>query len=512
MKGSVKIWKSILAGMAILIVTSGCYREEDIPVDDTTEEEFRILGINGAEGFVDAVERIVMFTLGRDTVESFAPTIQFNNYSSIQFEGRELITGQVNELGKVMVNHPYSIVTGNDNRTDSFQLIFTSLPLMQIHTDEQIPDEPKILSRISLQGYDERNPDKVITSFNTFAGIEIRGRTSMAHDKKSYGIELWKNMDREDYSYAIFGMRPCEDWILDAMYIDNLRMRNKISFELWEKISNTPEQDMKPDVFPGIHCRHVELFLNNRYQGIYCLGEKMDERLLHFARDQDEQGGVLYKAISWADGSTTFDRYLSDPPDDYIWEGWELIYPADFAGWDALDEFWRFVVFSGDGEFEDGIGSFFYLENAVHYYLFLNLTKALDNKGKNTYLARYTNQSPFFIIPWDMEASWGISWEGLRYDPENTVSNHLFDRLIGTDADDFKEKLKTEWSELRKGDLSEKSLLEPITEYYTLLKVSGAIDRENTRWDDANIDLDTEYDYINGWIRSRLEVLDEHFK
>jgi len=512
MNTSRKIWKGILTGMTILMISHGCYKEQNIFVNNETGEEFNFLRINQADGFVDVVDRIIMFTLSMDTVNFFAPDIHINNYTSIQFEGSDLINDQVNELGEVMVNHPYQIVAGKDNRSDTFQLIFTSLPLIQILTDEQIPDEPKILSRISLQSYDENNSDNVITSFNTFAGIEIRGRTSKKYDKKSFGIELWKNKEEEDFSYNLLGMRPCEDWILDAMFIDDLRMRNKISFELWEKISRVPKEDMKPDVFPGINCRHVELFLNNRYQGLYCLNEKMSERLLHFARDQDEQGGILYKAINWADGSTTYDSYLSDPPDDYIWEGWELIYPTDFNAWEPLAEFRRFVVFSEDDEFEDSIGSFIDLENAVHYYLFLNLAKAIDNRGKNTYLARYTDQSPFFILPWDFEASWGISWDRSRYDPKNTVSNQLFERLIETDADDFKEKLETEWSELRKGDFSEKALLDPITEYYKLLKGSGAIDRENARWEDIMIDLDAEYEYITGWINDRLSYLDMHFK
>ena len=75
--------------------------------------------------------------------------------------------------------------------------------------------------------------------------------------KKSFGLELWQNAFRDDYSSSLLGMRPGEDWILDAMYIDGLRMRNKVSFELWEKISSTPEEDAKPEVFPGIESRFV---------------------------------------------------------------------------------------------------------------------------------------------------------------------------------------------------------------------------------------------------------------
>ncbi len=513
MNWSGKIWKGILAGMIMLMISHGCFKEQIIPVDNQVNKDSVVLRINGADGFVDVADRIIMFTLSMDTLNFFAPDIHFNYYSSIQFEGRDLINNQVNELGEVMVNHPYQIVAGGmDHQSDTFQLVFSSLPLMQIMTSEQIPDEPKILSRISLQSYDEHNPDNLITSFNTFAGIEIRGGTSQQYDKKSFGFELWKNMEGEDYSYALLGMRPCEDWILDAMFIDDLRMRNKISFELWEKISNTPKEDMKPHVFPGIHCRYVELFLNNRYHGLYCLNEKMSKRLLCFANDQNEQGGVIYKAIKWSDGSTTFEKYHSEPPEDYIWDGWELIYPKDFTGWESLDELRQFVVFSEDEEFENQIGSFMDLDNAIHYYLFLNLLLASDNYGKNIYLSRYTDGSPFFFMPWDIEATWGISWEGDRIDPTAVISNHLFERLIKTDADNFKGNLKIQWSELRTGNFSEEVLLDPINDYYRMLKGSGAIDRENARWEDIRIDLDAEYEYITEWINNRISYLDEQFK
>ncbi len=507
-----RIAKNIFATAVLLLIIQGCYEEQTIVEESSTEEAYGVMQINQADGFVDVVNRFIMYPLPSETLKSFAANIHFFNYTTIRFEGRDLVNDRVNDFGEVRVNHPYQVIAAKDDLLDTFQLIFTSLPLIHIRTDEEISDEPKILSSLSLNYYAENNPDEKIKSFNTFAGIEYRGATSQNFEKKSFGFELWRNRERDDYSASLLGMRPCEDWILDAMYVDDIRMRNKYSFELWEKIGNTPEEDMKTEVIPGIQSRYVELFLNNRYHGLYCLNEKLDEKLLHISRNQNDKGGVLYKAISWGSGSTTFDTYHTDPPFGSKWDGWELIYPDDFSAWEALSELRKFVVNSNDDEFRNGIAARIDMDNLIRYYLFLNLTLAYDNAGKNTYMARYTDESRFFIIPWDMDASFGLFWDGTRIESSGIASYQLYKRLIDTDADDFNRKLAEKWTELRTGDLAEKALLDPLAAHYALLKNSGAIERENARWESIQIDLDDGYQFTSGWIKDRLKYLDDYFK
>ncbi|GAG83075.1 unnamed protein product, partial [marine sediment metagenome] len=249
---------------------------------------------------VDLEDRTIMFTINRDTLFSFSPFTKFFGYDAVQIEGIELTNEVVNELGQIVTNRPYLVIAKLNMQSDTFRLVFTTFPLIHIMTLEEIQDEPKILSRIEMQYCPDSIVEISLSTFNTFAGIEIRGGSSSTYDKKSYGIKLWRDESASEYAASLLGMRFGEDWILDAMFIDELRMRNKLSFELWEKLSSIPEEDMRNDVTPGIHCKYVELFLNNRYIGLYCLNEKLDKRLLQFKHNQFELGGVLYKAITWA--------------------------------------------------------------------------------------------------------------------------------------------------------------------------------------------------------------------
>ena len=117
----------------------------------------------------------------------------------------------------------------------------------------------------------------------------------------------------------------------------------------------------------------------------------------------------------------------------------------------------------------------------------------------------------FFYIPWDIEASWGLLWNRSKTEPYGIVSNHLFERLIYTNAEHFNDQVSARWIEYRQNIFDEDSLSQPITQYYEILKNSGVISRENARWDEASIDLDLEYEYISEWIHGRIVYLDAYF-
>jgi hypothetical protein len=506
-----KTFAAFTGALLVLTLFTECYKEI-LPQEEGEPEDLQpVLYLNEVGGFLDDSARLVMFTLPQDTVMAYSPLVHHPGYESMWLRGRDLGHNEVINLGEVVVNHPYILLGRSGQKTDSFQLVFTTLPLVRVTVSGEIPDEPKSLSRMEVQFCNPEAGNDGVQMFESVTGIEIRGGSSTRYDKKSYGIELWEDESGNDYPASLLGMRHGEDWILDAMWVDRLRMRNKLSFELWKQIGRIPEGDGRDALFPGIEGRYVELFINQSYAGVYLLTEKLDEHLLQFTRDQHDAGGVIYKAIEWANGSTRFDSCCTEPPDQPVWDGWELIYPKEPYAWDPLDTLRHFVASSNDETFASEIADWIDLENAVDYYLFINLLSAWDNTGKNTFLVRYTDISPFFILPWDVEASWGRMWDGANSNPWGMITNRLFDRLIETDAGGFNEKLEETWEAYRSDVFSMGSLTGLINRNYGLLVSSGAIERENWRWEEAMIDLDQEYDYIGDWLQKRIDYLDQHF-
>lgn len=494
----------------ILSLLSGaCYKEAMVPESLLQGKMERVIGFDGVYAYADMTDRLLLYCLGRDTVPDFTPLVHFEAYERIYLDGRLLEHGSNNYLGQVSINHPYQVLAYHEDGIDTFSLFFTPFPIAHVLTEETIRDEPKVLSWLSLQYTDPGGLQQNPRLFESWAGIEIRGQSTRNYDKKQYGLELWANQRKTDHPASLLGMWYGEDWILDAMRTDDLRMRNKLSFEVWEKLASLPEEDRMADVYPGIHLEYLELFINNRFQGIYCLGERFDERILRYAPNQYEEGGVLYEAIEKAEGSTRFEVYQSEPGNGLVWDGWEMVYPDHAVYWKPLAELRKTIVLKSDDEFAASIGSMIDLDNVADHYIFINLLLAYDNIGKNNFYARYSNASRFFIIPWDLDYTWGRRWEMLDSGPRGMTGNQLHRRLLEDDELDFKELVSERWNSYRSSILQLDSLIASIDRYYRVLKSSGVIERENRRWADVNIDLQYEYAYICNWIEQRLLYLDE---
>lgn len=496
-------------GIILMSICSSCY--EEIVIDEDPEfDPHTLFSINHIDGVTDQVSNRVFFSVGAGTMDPFIAEIHYENYSRLSFRGNPLQNDTLNDLGSININQPYTCVGTSGNQTDTFSVVFTSLPVVHIVTEEEIVDEPKSLCQIHLQYDDQGDGDAQIYQFKSTAGVEIRGASSMKYSKVSYGVELWKNSSEEDYKTGLLGMRPSEDWILDAMYIDDLRMRNKLSFDIWKIMQHSGSRDEKA-TYMGINSRFVELLINNEYMGLYCLNEKLSPELLNFEHDQLLRGGVMYKAIYWGEGATKFE-VLNDPPQNsFFWDGWEQIYPSHDTCWDPLARLRNFVVNSTDAQFEDSIADMVDLQNLTDYYLFVNLILGYDNTGKNTYLVRTDHASGFRILPWDVEATWGIAWNKERNNPTGILTNHLFERLVATNTEGYTQQLSIQWDQLREELLTDAVISGMVNEYYQLLTESGAYAREKEKWQEFPMDYPSEYQYISKWITDRLAFLDEHF-
>ena len=488
---------------------TGCQKEV-IPDPPSEENESTGLSLDGVEGFLDMSTHTLMFPLPSDTVSEYNAYVQYFDYESMWFNGTALIHGQQNQLGEVVVSERYPLIAMGESMTDTLYVVFSKFPLMRIGASTEIQDEPKSLCNIVIQSCDTDVSGYGSAVFESLAGIEIRGKSSTRFVKKSYGLELWEDESANDYIASLLGMRASEDWILDAMYVDRSRMRNKLSFDLWEKLAQIPSASPEESIYPGVQSRYVELFINDSYEGLYNLTEKLDAHMLQFNKYQYEVGGVIYKAIEWGNGSTTFETCCTPLPVEFIWEGWEQIYPGEMAMWGPLDSLRTLIVNSDDEEFSEKITGMIDLNNLADYYLYINLLLAYDNAGKNTFLVRYNASRPFFILPWDVEASLGRMWDGTNSNYYGMVTNHLFNRIIETNTGNFNELLEEKWEDFQSGEYGVSELLDQASSYCSRLSENGTIERENERWD-LDIDIYAEHRYLSDWFEARIEYLDQYF-
>ncbi len=143
----------------------------------------------------------------------------------------------------------------------------SNLPLVIINTGNQnIPDNPKIMASMGIvyNGVGVLNhTTDVYNNYNGKIGIELRGSTSQTFPKKSYGFNTWTNTGA-DTSAMLLGMPKESEWILSANYSDKSMMNNVLAYRLFQLMGSYAPRT-----------RFVELIINNQYQGVYVLMEKI---------------------------------------------------------------------------------------------------------------------------------------------------------------------------------------------------------------------------------------------
>jgi hypothetical protein len=154
----------------------------------------------------------------------------------------------------------------------SAQINFTSsnLPVVIITTNqgEVIVDEPKITADMKIISHADGIRNYVTDSGNVYTGkvgIEIRGVYSATLPQKPYGFET-RDSAGNNLNVSLLGMPGENDWVLLANYNDKTFLRNVLAFDIFNRMG-----------YYSPRMRFCEVVLNNEYQGIYLLGEKIKQ-------------------------------------------------------------------------------------------------------------------------------------------------------------------------------------------------------------------------------------------
>lgn len=350
--------------------------------------------------------------------------------------------------------------------------------------------------------------------------IRHRGASSTRYQKKSYAIKLY-DTDGQKKDTSFMGMRLDNYWILDAMATDKARMRNRVAMDLWLDFSAKPSyQSVEPKLCNGFNGKFVEVYVNEAYQGIYCLMERVDRKQLKLKKAKNNTiNGVLYKAVNWS-GSyfgnlTPYDNHSA------TWMRYEYEYPDvedSLINWAPLYDAMYFANTASTEDFVNEANERYDIPVFMDYYLFTALLSARDNIGKNLYLSYYNiNQnSKLVVTPWDMDHSFGRMYNSNEEasDTEFSFNVSLYQRLAN-EMPNYYSELLARYAALRQSLFSLESLKQRFSDYFRLFESTNAAERETERWDGVdNIALDFSYEenYIHSWLEQRLVYTDSLFQ
>lgn len=425
---------------------------------------------------------------------------------------------------------------------ESAQLLFTSLPIVQIYT-EGSTSSVYSLARIAVNEPLKPGETEVLNT-----KIRNRGGISIGYPKKNYAINLQDSLAVDKTDRSFFGLRSDNNWILDAMYIDPGRMRNRVSTDLWNDFASKPYWSVQePELINGTRGRFVEVFLNDTYQGLYCMTEKVDRQQLKLKKLRVSvdlttgeniytQRGALWKASSWSTATMYGYPYgggygIPGYSNTSInWSSFESKYPELDEGepitWDNLYNAIRISseYYTNDQTFNQLAQETFDLPVYLDYYLFLELLLATDNHGKNLYTNIYdqTTSTKVSITPWDLDGTWGIRWNGSKdmtradQDFDTFIRSYehghmnIFLRMFATDTDNWSSyRLRERYRELRGHYFAHEQLVTRFQTYAQQFIRSGAGNRESSKW--GYKDYVGEVNFLTTWIETRLAYLDNKY-
>ena len=429
--------------------------------------------------------------------------------------------------------------TKNDNLfcEDCIKSFDFEITTLGVGPEGEIVDEPKVPAALTIKRLDS-------TFYEGIIGIEIRGESSQFFDKKSYGFETWDSQ-YNDLDVALIGFPEEEDWILYGPFSDKSLIRNKLIYELSNRMGRYTTKT-----------EFVELTINYEYKGLYIFMEKLkrDKNRIDISKlenaDIDEElisGGYIIKIdkSDMEDGSYTdynsfqsqFDVFGNENGDIRINFNYEYPKPGEIHANQKnyiKNYFYEFESSLASNNFKDPINGFRkYIDedSFIDFFILNELSNNVDGYRLSTYLQKDRNEKLVIGPIWDFNLSFGNAdyCGGERYDVwcfkfnERCPGDYWnvpfwWNRLL--EDEKFVDKLKGRWNQLRLNILSDNNILTLIEEQYSFLNnETDIINRNFNKWKIFGIyiwpnsfignNYYEEIDFLKNWIKERTKWLDE---
>lgn len=411
----------------------------------------------------------------------------------------------------------------------------SKLPLVFIDTNNRlIPDEPKLNATMGIVWNGAGQKNSTNDSFNHYdgkIGIEIRGSSSQMFPKKGYGFET-RDALNQDMDVSLLGMPEEEDWILHGPYSDKSLIRNSLIFCLASQFGvYTPRT------------RQVELFLNNQYQGVYVLMEKIKRDKNRVSISKLSEKDVAGEALSGG-YIVKIDKTTGNSGEGW-WSDYQNVnrsktyYQFHYPKYDEiLDVQKQYItnyiaafesaVNNKDFSAENGYPSFIDVDSFFDFILLNELSKNIDGYRLSTFLYKDKNEKMQAGPIWDFNLAFGnanyndgFSTTNLQIYadlPHDEWANPFWWSGLFGDVH-FANGLKCRWQDLRKNELSNQRI-EFVSD--SLVNEMGeAIQRNFTRWPVLGVEVWPNYyvgathadeiNWMKNWIRDRVKWLDNTF-
>ena len=494
-----------------------------VPYDETTTYDHEASLYNGGlpESFMlDSLELDSFLTNGENV---FAVQIHNVGINSSDMSGNFYLSFGITDDSEFYETPPWWF-------QEPIILDGFNLPIILIDTyGVEIPDEPRIPASMGIIN-NESGINYIDDPFNDFDGsitIERRGNSSQWQGKTPYRFETVDD-EGENSNVELLGMPAENDWVLYAPWQDKTMIRNVLTYQLSNEMGRYASRS-----------RHVELYLNDEYRGIYVLMEKIkrDGNRVDISKlnpdeitGDDVTGGYILK-FDWfytGDNIGGFESEFDNMIYNYHYPKPSDIVPEQEAYIEEyINEFETIMMGTDYTNDSTGYPSMMNVESFVDFILLQELAKNVDAYRLSTYIYKDKESIDNRLTAgpvWDFNhgfgnCDYGETWEVdnwlLEYNPEGGDQMAFWWELLWEDLA-FQHKAAVRYTELRQTIFSEEhiySIIDSIADY-----LGPAVDRNFARWPLLGNYIwpnyyvfdtyEEEIDYLKSWTAQRLAWMD----
>ena len=319
--------------------------------------EFGNLMCNGIQMPVDYIEKTFYIPLNMETDEW--ETLEFTSEKS---EYQILFPEDFTKYDKkqlIRENADIEFLVYTDTEFSTYHIRFTGLPVIDIYSAGGIANQQQEISGHAVF-YDTNFSTQGIVS-SDYNG-HVRGNMSTLFPKKGYKINLTKQRAdgvTENNKLSLFGMREDDDWILNALYNDESRLREALCIDLWNEMGANR-------IYTNSHYNttqtYVELIVDESYYGMYALKEPIDAKQLNLQSDD-----YLYKREYPEDLTAEPFEAAKNPQEQVL--GFEIKEGIlDEAAWKPMAELCA-LLNASDEEFQKKCSDMIDEDNAMRLWL-----------------------------------------------------------------------------------------------------------------------------------------------
>ncbi|MBR5301310.1 MAG: CotH kinase family protein [Clostridia bacterium] len=369
--------------------------------------------------------------------------------------------------------YPYQILAYTDTEFAYAQIVFTGLPVVTIETADAITYEDTA-AQVTMA-----SPEGGMTAR---AMTHLRGAGSAFSEKKSYKIDFVHGQKDSSAIAEVPGLGQADNIILLAGVLDPSLIRDRLSWDAYAMIAQADEP------YGPRRTQYAEVFVNDRYAGVYIMMEPVDngEELQKRGQSAPMTDSVYRSAqIAYA-GERAYIENAARADSIY-----EVYHAPDMSrAFDALQAYVKLETLpqgeAYDAEFERLAMAHIDLESIMRYYLFVQGGGMSDNVYNNMYVvaSRENGKIVYRFAPWDMDLTWGRFMDSSGEDFYHDLFTFgVVARMLEIDAGGVTRSTLTDmWRQMRETVFTLENVERMVEGYVYELDASGAYMRDALRW------------------------------